>query len=53
MAVFRKIGMQFKKPGGILGKIVSNLMIKGNRSAYETVIKDLAIQSNDKILEIG
>jgi trans-aconitate methyltransferase len=28
-------------------------MIIGNRSAYETVIKDLTIQSNDKILEIG
>jgi SAM-dependent methyltransferase len=53
MSVFRKIGMQYKKPGGILGKIVSNLMIIGNRSAYETVIKDLDIQSNDKILEIG
>jgi cyclopropane fatty-acyl-phospholipid synthase-like methyltransferase len=53
MAVFRKIGMQFKKPTGVLGKIVSNLMIIGNRSAYETVIKDLAIQPNDKILEIG
>jgi cyclopropane fatty-acyl-phospholipid synthase-like methyltransferase len=53
MTVFRKIGMQFKKPTGVLGKIVANLMIIGNRSAYETLIKDLAIQKNDKILEIG
>lgn len=53
MAVFRKIGKQFKKPTGFLGKIVSNLMIMGNRSAYETMIKDLTIRPNDKILEIG
>jgi ubiquinone/menaquinone biosynthesis C-methylase UbiE len=53
MTVFSKIGMQFKKPTGVLGKIVSNLMIIGNRSAYKTLIKDLSIQKNDKILEIG
>ena len=51
--MFRKIGMQFKKPTGFLGRLVSRLMIKGNRSYYETVLKDLKIQSNDKILEIG
>jgi len=53
MDIFRKIGKQFRKPTGIPGKIVSNLMILGNRFAYETMIKELAIQSNDKILEIG
>lgn len=53
MGPFRKIGMQFKKPTGVLGKIISDLMIIGNRSAYETLIKDLTIQPNDKILEIG
>ena len=53
MAIFRKIGMQFKNPSGVLGKIVSTLMIIGNRSAYESLIKDLMIRSNDKILEIG
>lgn len=51
--MFRKIGMQFKKPTGFLGRLVSSLMIKGNRSYYETVLKDLKIHSNDKILEIG
>jgi cyclopropane fatty-acyl-phospholipid synthase-like methyltransferase len=51
--MLRKIGLQFKKPTGFLGKIISTLMIKGNRSAYETVIKELKIQANDKILEIG
>lgn len=51
--MFRKIGMQFKKPTGFLGRLVSSLMIKGNRSVYENVLKDLKIHSNDKILEIG
>jgi|ERR1035437_6622450 hypothetical protein len=53
MAILRKIGMQFKKPTGFPGKIVSILMSKGNRPAYERMIKDLTINSNDKILEIG
>lgn len=53
MALFRKIGMQFKKPTGVLGKIISDLMIIGNRSAYVSLIEDLKINSNDKILEIG
>jgi arsenite methyltransferase len=53
MDILRKIGMQFKKPNGFLGKVISNLMIIGNRSAYENMIKYLTIKSNDKILEIG
>jgi SAM-dependent methyltransferase len=51
--MFRKIGMQFKKPTGFLGRLVSNLMIMGNKTHYEKVIKDLEIHPNDKILEIG
>ena len=53
MDILRKIGMQFKKPQGVLGKIISNLMIIGNRSAYGNMIKNLTINSNEKILEIG
>jgi SAM-dependent methyltransferase len=53
MTVLRKIGSQFRKPEGFLGIIISNLMIAGNKSAYKTLIKDLAIQPGDKILEIG
>ncbi len=48
-----KIGMQFKKPSGFLGKLISNLMIKGNRPSYDRLINDLKIQTYDKILEIG
>jgi len=53
MSILRKIGMQFKKPGGIPGMIISELMIFGNRSAYENLLRDLMIQASDKILEIG
>lgn len=51
--MFRKIAMQFKKPSGFWGKISSNMMIKGNRPAYDVLLNDLNIQSGDKILEIG
>jgi SAM-dependent methyltransferase len=53
MDILRNIGMQFKKPRGLLGKIISDLMIVGNRSAYENMIRDLKIEANDNILEIG
>lgn len=51
--MFRKIAMQFRKPSGFFGRIVSGLMIKGNKPAIEKLIKGLNIQSGDKILEIG
>ena len=47
------IASQFKKPNGLFGIFTSNLMIKGNRSNYDTLIKDLNVKANDKILEIG
>jgi len=47
------IAGQFKKPTGLFGMLTSNLMIKGNRSNYETLLRDLDIQQQDKILEIG
>jgi ubiquinone/menaquinone biosynthesis C-methylase UbiE len=53
MSILRKIGMQFKKPVGIPGMIISNMMIIENRSAYVNIIGDLMIQASDKILEIG
>jgi ubiquinone/menaquinone biosynthesis C-methylase UbiE len=53
MDIFRRIGSQFRKPSGTLGTIISDLMILGNRSAYKTLIKELTLVPNDKILEIG
>ena len=47
------IAWLFKKPTGLFGMLVSNLMIKGNRGNYETLLRDPDIQPHDKILEIG
>lgn len=47
------IASQFKKPTGLFGRFTSNIMIKGNRKNYERLIKELDIQPQDKILEIG
>jgi len=48
-----KIGVQFKKPKGILGKFVSGLMKKGNQPKYDLMIKELNVSEGDSILEIG
>ncbi len=53
MSILKKIGVQLRKPSGFLGWLISCLMIKWNRISYEHVIKDLKIQPNNKILEIG
>jgi SAM-dependent methyltransferase len=53
MTMLRKIGSQFKKPSGFLGRIISSIMIKGNRPAIENLIKGLNIKQEEKILEIG
>ena len=47
------IGNQFRKPTGFLGKIISRIMIKGNRSDYDKIISELNIRQNDRIMEIG
>ncbi len=51
--MLRSLGLQLRKPSGFFGKIVSAMMIKWNRNRYKTLIKDLMIQPNDKIFEIG
>jgi len=51
--MLRKIATQFKRPTGFLGSIIGSVMIKGNRPAYDNLLKYLNIQQNDKILEIG
>ncbi len=52
--MFRKfIASKFKKPTGLFGIFASNIMIKGNKSKYDHLIKDLDIQPHDKLLEIG
>jgi len=49
----RIIGNQYKKPTGILGKIIAHKMIKGNIHDYERVISQLNIKQNDRLFEIG
>lgn len=47
------IASQFKKPAGLFGIFTSNLMVKNNQKNYDKIIKDLDLQPNDKLLEIG
>jgi cyclopropane fatty-acyl-phospholipid synthase-like methyltransferase len=47
------IASQFKKPSGLLGIFTSNLMIKNNQKNYDRLIKELDLQPQDKLLEIG
>ena len=51
--MLRYIGSQFKKPSGLLGRIISLVMIKGNSPEYDRIIPELDIRQNDRILEIG
>jgi cyclopropane fatty-acyl-phospholipid synthase-like methyltransferase len=47
------IASQFKKPTGLFGIFTSNIMVKNNQKNYVKIIKDLDLQPNDKLLEIG
>jgi len=51
--MYRFIGKQFRRPSGILGTIISNIMIKGNSPDYDKLIPELDIRPGDSILEIG
>ena len=44
---------QLKRPKGLLGRVVSRLMINGNSHAYSVLIPELEIGKNERILEIG
>jgi ubiquinone/menaquinone biosynthesis C-methylase UbiE len=47
------IASQFKKPSGLFGIFTSNLMVRNNLKNYVRLIKDLDLQPQDKLLEIG
>lgn len=47
------IASQFKKPSGLFGILTSNLMVKSNQKNYNRLIKDLNLQPQDQVLEIG
>ena len=47
------IGQQFRQPTGLLGRVISLLMKKGNMPAYEVLIEQMNIQQGDQVFEIG
>ena len=51
--MLRIIEKQFRKPNGILGKIVSKIMQLGYSKAYDKIINSLEIKENDNLFEIG
>jgi arsenite methyltransferase len=51
--MLRFIENQFRRPSGLTGRILSRIMLIGNRSAYNKLIPELDIRQNDRILEIG
>jgi len=48
-----KIAAQFKRPSGLLGRMVGFIMKKGNHAIYKLLINRLDLADNDGILEIG
>jgi len=48
-----RIAAQFKRPSGLLGRMVGFIMRKGNRTIYRLLINRLHIADTDRVLEIG
>lgn len=44
---------QFRKPRGIVGRFVSNVMLERNQGPYARVLSELSIGPDHKVLEIG
>lgn len=51
--MYRLIGNQYRKPSGLLGRIIAKKMTRGNIPVYDKIIPGLGIKQNDRILEIG
>lgn len=51
--MLRIIEKQFRKPSGLLGKIVSIIMQKGYGKAYNRIIDSLEIKEKEHVFEIG
>ena len=51
--MFKELGKQLRKPSGLFGRIVSEMMIIRNRAFYKKTIIELDIKRGDKIYEIG
>ena len=47
------IGRQFRQPSGLLGRLISTLMKKGNMPHYEALFNVMNVKKEDKVFEIG
>lgn len=47
------IADNLKRPEGLIGKLIANLLIKENRVQYERLIRAMHLRGNEKLLEIG
>lgn len=53
MSLLIRIAEQFRRPEGLLGKVVAWLMERGNRPANEWVLDRLELRPGDHVLEMG
>jgi ubiquinone/menaquinone biosynthesis C-methylase UbiE len=53
MRINQFIAEQFKKPHGIGGKLISEIMNRQNRPLYEETASLLSLKDNDNVLDIG
>lgn len=51
--MFKTITKNFKKPKGLIGKIVGLIMAAENKTLNEWTIRQLKIRPKDRILEVG
>jgi len=49
----RFIASQFRKPSGLLGRLIGNGMARGNEAEARWTIDLLNIQADTRVLEIG
>jgi len=44
---------QLRKPAGFFGRIISNMLEKGNKPLYDKLIDYMAVQPGERLFEIG
>ncbi len=53
MSLRTRIAEQFRRPEGLLGKVVAWMMERGNRPANDWVLDRLELRPTDHVLELG
>jgi cyclopropane fatty-acyl-phospholipid synthase-like methyltransferase len=51
--VLKKIARQFRKPEGILGRLIAMFMERNNKPGYDWMLAMLKVEAGDKVLEVG